>query len=247
MTNPEARAALGVPEGIRTTSGERGSGTRVVLVRHGEAVCNVSGVVGGRTGCRGLTDTGRSQVAALAARLARTGELGAVDAFYSSPLLRARETAAILAPALNAWRSGPPLVVVEDCDFCELHPGESDGLSWGEYEARFPLPDWDKDPTTPIAPGGESWSGFVDRAATAVAALATAHPGETVVVACHAGVVESSILRLLPVDRSVARLRLRTTHASLTVWEHGPAGWLLQRYNDTVRPEPSPTPVVQQA
>jgi len=236
MPGPRIPAAHGlVPESVRTTAGERGPVTRIVLIRHGEAVCNVRGVVGGRAGCSGLTANGRSQVEALAARLARTGELGSVEALYASTLTRAKETAALLAPALNAWRSGPPLEIREDCDLCELHPGESDGLTWAQFEDRFAMPDWDVDPSTPIAPGGESWTGFVDRASSAVSGLAAAHPQGTVVVACHAGVIESSILRLLPVDRAVARLRLRTLHASMTVWEHGEGVWLLQRYNDVAQ------------
>ncbi len=44
-------------------------------------------------------------------------------------------------------------------------------------------------------------------------------PGETVVVACHAGVIESTLLRFLPISPSCERLGLRTEHASLTVWE----------------------------
>ena len=35
----------------------------------------------------------------------------------------------------------------------------------------FGVPDWDRDPTVPIAPGGESWSEFVERASGAVRAI----------------------------------------------------------------------------
>lgn len=205
----------------------------IVLVRHGEAVCNVEGVIGGRRGCTGLTGRGRAQVEALASRLLGTGELGAVGALYSSPLRRAVESAEILAPALERRGSGA-LEPVLDCDLCELHPGAADGLSWAEFSERYPEPDWDRDPAAAIAPGGESWERFVTRASEAIARLACAHAGETVVVACHAGVVEATILRLLPVDPAVARLGLDTAHASLTVWEHGGGRWRLRRYNDRV-------------
>jgi probable phosphoglycerate mutase len=206
--------------------------TRLVLVRHGEAACNVDGVVGGAKGCTGLTLTGRLQVDLLAERLTRTGEFGAVDALYSSTLPRALETATILAPALNAWREGPPLEIVAEVDLSELHPGQADGLTWTRYVDRYPALDWDVDPSQPFSPGGESWTGFIERAAGALTRLAVSHLGETVVVACHAGVIESSLLRFLPVDPSVLRLRLRTLHASLTVWEYASARWMLQRYND---------------
>jgi probable phosphoglycerate mutase len=227
--NPERRPP---PAGVRTTSPGQTGATRIVLVRHGEAVCNINGVVGGFRGCTGLTATGVEQVAALRDRLARTGELTGVDALYASVLPRAVETAEIVAPALDRWRDGPPLRVVTDCDLCELHPGEADGLTWGEYSARFPEPDWDDDPTQLLAPGGESWLGFVERASAAVTRLADAHPGEQVVAACHAGVIESTVLRFLPVDQQVVRLGLQTEHASLTVWERGAGQWFLRRYND---------------
>jgi probable phosphoglycerate mutase len=225
---------------VRTTPAPAAGATRVVLVRHGEAVCNVEGVVGGVLGCRGLTEEGARQVRALGERLAASGELSGVDALYASVLPRALETAEILAPALDRWREGPPLAVVADPDLAELRPGEADGLTWAEFTARYPEPDWDTDPTQVVAPGGESWHGFVDRAAAAVARLADAHRGGLVVAACHAGVIEATMLRFLPADRALPRLGLRTTHASLTVWERG-AGhddrWLLQRYNDvTVAP-----------
>jgi probable phosphoglycerate mutase len=227
----------GPPAGVRTTPGESAGATRVVLVRHGEARCNVEGVVGGPRGCRGLTTLGRRQVEELAERLAGSGELADVDALYSSVLPRAIETAEILATALG---HRGPLVPVTDCGLCELHPGEADGLTWEEYGERFPEPDWDVDPSRPLAPGGESWTAFVERASSAVARLADSHPGRTVVVACHAGVIESTMVRFLPVDRS--RLGLRTAHASLTAWERDGDRWLLERYNDVSRRSRRRTP-----
>ena len=59
-----------------------------------------------------------------------------------------------------------------------------------------------------------------------------AHRGELVVVVCHAGVIESSLLAFLPVAPGRGRLRLPTEHTSLTEWELGDDGWRLVRYND---------------
>ncbi len=230
MVDAEASAALGLPDGIRTTGPPGDDVTRLVLVRHGEADCNISGVCGGQVGCTGLTQTGRSQVAVLAERLRRTGELAAVDALYASTLPRARETAAFLAPALDAGQSeaaGRPARLWP----VELHPGEADGLTWSEYAARFTVPDWDGDPGPPRSGRGEL-VGFVDRASSALVALVEAHPGPPWWRPPTPG---WSRRRSCGSSRWIppwSVLRLRTIHASLTVWEHAAGRWLLQRYND---------------
>ena len=142
-------------------------------------------------------------------------------------LPRAIETAEILAPVI-----GGGLDVVTDCGLCELHPGEADGLTWPVFSERYGEPDWDVDPQTPLSPGGESWTGFVDRAAAALEDVARRHRGALVVVVCHAGVIEASMLRFLPVVATRHRLKLRTAHASITQWERSEDMWQLLRYND---------------
>jgi len=235
---PEGPSPEAPPPGIRTMGVSAPSATTIVLVRHGEAVCNVSGVCGGPIGCTGLTDRGRSQVAVLRDRLHETGELAGADALYASVLPRAVETATLLAPALAAvgddGTTGPVPAVVEECGFCELHPGEADGLDWSAFSERFGNPDWDTDPDRVIAPGGESWTGFVRRVAAALDTVAARHPGQLVVVACHAGVVEASLLAKTPVVDGLdgARMQLRTQHASLTTWEVDGGRWKLIGYND---------------
>jgi probable phosphoglycerate mutase len=208
--------------------------TRLVLIRHGEAECNLNRIVGGIKGCTGLTALGRRQVAALADRLYESGELREATTLYSSVLPRAIETAERLRPVVGR---GPAALgpVVQDRDLNELHPGESDGMSWDEVVDQLGVPDWDRDPTTPIAPGGESWASFIVRASDAVRAVARRHPGEMVVAAVHAGVIEATMISFLEVPREVYRRGwLHTTHASMTEWAWVPAEdrWVLLRYND---------------
>jgi broad specificity phosphatase PhoE len=237
----DGASATPPPDGIRTMAPHRGEATRLVLIRHGEAVCNVSGVCGGPVGCQGLTEKGRSQVGALRRRLEVTEELAGTDALYASVLPRAIETAELLAPALADAAGGPGRArgtvpeLVTRCDLCELHPGDADGLSWSEFTDRFGLLDWDADPGQSIAPGGESWTGFVNRVADALDTVSARHPGQLVVVACHAGVIEASLLAKLPIagGLSGARLQLRTEHASMTTWEVEGDRWRLLGYNDT--------------
>jgi probable phosphoglycerate mutase len=224
-------AAFGVPSGVRRVFAPSAGSSRIVLVRHGEAVCNLNGIVGGVVGCTGLTDLGRRQVSALAARLAKTGELAGATALYASVLPRAVETAGLLRAVVGDGT----LEVVQDCALCELHPGEADGLGWQEVVDRFGVPEWDTDPDVVIAPGGESWSAFVRRASTAVRRVAEHHPGELVVAAVHAGVIESTMIAFLDLPPATTRRGwTRIVHASLTEWEWVPedSRWVLIRFND---------------
>jgi probable phosphoglycerate mutase len=202
--------------------------TRIVLVRHGESACNVAGIVGGHSGCTGLTSTGLRQVEMLRDRLNTTGELSGAEALYSSVLQRASQTARIIAPGVGDSK----IVVTELCDLCELHPGEGDGLTWESFRESYGEPDWEADPHSAVAPGGESWIGFVDRAADAVSSLAHRHEGGLVVVACHGGIVEATMLSFLPLKDRTRPLGLPTAYTSMTEWEHDGSGWQLVRYND---------------
>ena len=106
--------------------------TRLVLVRHGESRATVDRTLGGHESCRGLTERGRRQAQALADRLERTGELSDTSVLLTSVLPRAIETAEIVAPALGS------LEIERDCDFCEFHVGEADGLTRRFTPTRLP-------------------------------------------------------------------------------------------------------------
>jgi probable phosphoglycerate mutase len=188
--------------------------TRLVLVRHGESECSLSGVVGGPKGCTGLSAKGVAQAEALRDRLIETKELWDAGAVYTSILERAVQTAKIASAGIR-----PGVPTFSDCDLCELHPGDADGLTWDAFLERYGDPDFDRDPDTPLCPGGESWNGFVARAARALEELASRHRGELVVVFCHAGVIESSLLEFLHVAPERGRLKLRTDQTSLTEWQ----------------------------
>lgn len=202
-------------------------GSRIAIIRHGEAVVNANEIIGGHRGCRGLTERGRRQAEVLARRLARTGELAGASAVLTSVLPRAVETAGILSDALGG------LVPEQHCSLCERHPGEADGLTWAEYERRYQrssLPGDDAD--LPLSPGGESWVVFVRRAEVALVEAALSHPGGLVVVVAHGGIIDSSMIRFLGLARDGTGVRLHPEHASITEWQHTGSKWRLVRYND---------------
>src|SRR4051812_16444442 len=112
---------------------------RLILVRHGDAHAGFAGVIGGRTGCLGLTDLGRQQAAALSDYLASSHRVRA-DVLLASELPRATETASIIAPGfgLEAFSQA--------CALCEVHPGTADGLAWTEYATRYGSFDMEAEP-----------------------------------------------------------------------------------------------------
>lgn len=182
-------------------------------MRHGESRAQELGILGGHEGCQGLSELGRGQAGALRDRLAGSGELAEASALYSSVMPRAVETAQIIAPALGG------LDVRSECDFCEGHPGEADGLTWDELAERYPSPEgWDPDHSP--APGWETWREMGQRVQQALESLVERHPGETVVVACHGGVVVQSMLHWLALEELATKARawMSPANTSLTEW-----------------------------
>jgi 2,3-bisphosphoglycerate-dependent phosphoglycerate mutase len=215
-----------------TSSSSRSSSTsladtRLVLVRHGQANAFTEQFIAGHKSCSGLSDLGRRQVEALRDRLARTKELGDVDVLYASLMERAHETARIIAPALG------DLAIKQDCGVCEIHPGdEVDGMRWEDFKTTFPEGVDVMDPFQKWSPGGESWAEFATRTGTRLTELGREHRGQTVVIACHGGVIESSFMTFgrLP----MRHIWMQAENTSLTEW-HLPADgdhWRLDRFND---------------
>jgi len=209
-------------------------GTRLVLIRHGESRAQELGILGGHAGCTGLSELGRAQVGLLRDRLSASGELSDAVALYSSLMPRAIETAEILAPAVGRLEVRP------ECDFCEGHPGEADGLTWAELDERYPVESgWDGN--TKRAPGWETWVEMGDRIARALESLVERHPGQLVVVACHGGVVAHSMFHYLGLDLDGGgnRAWIAPDNTSLTEFRFAPNPYekatlpvQLVRYND---------------
>lgn len=200
---------------------------RLILVRHGDAHAGLHGTIAGPTGCRGLTDLGRRQAAALRDHLTGAGRIG-VDALLASELPRAIETAEIVAPALDVDE------VPQDCALCEVHTGEADGTDWADYPTRYGAFDMLAEPDRPFAPGGDSWNSFHDRVDSMMERLAAEHAGRTVMAVCHAGVIAATLRVRFGLPGARTDVRLVPTNTGLTTWEHDPSvdQWTLRSYDD---------------
>ncbi len=207
----------------------RGYMTHLYLIRHGEAVANVQPIVAGMRGDAGLTPRGIAQAERLRDRLATSGEIKA-DVFISSTLPRARQTAEIIQPALK-------LPIIFDDEVQELRVGEADGMTNQEAWARFGVPDFDRYPLRPLAPGGESWGDFTLRVSRALTRITTEHAGKTIVIVCHGGVIDCSFIHFFRMPSLVVPpTDFHTRNTSITWWElvhkRNQSLWRLNSYND---------------
>ena len=207
--------------------------THLYLIRHGEAISNVEPIIGGIKGDTGLTQHGVAQATALRDRLYATGEIQA-DVLIASTLARARQTAEIIAPALG------DLPITLDDDVQELRVGEADGMHVADFRAKYGTPDFRFEPFRPLAPGGETWGEFLLRVARTLDRIAREHEDKTVVIVCHGGVIDGSIITALGLNttKPIPNFEFHTFNTSITHWEYRPAQegqaarWRLLAYND---------------
>jgi len=159
---------------------------RLILIRHGHTSSNSSGGLrmSGWTDTP-LSDRGRRQVSCLARRM--SSEPAAV--LYSSPLLRALETAGPVAEAAGAALRLEP-------DLREIHCGVVDGWAVEEVQRLYPEL-WEtnmrQEDESFRWPGGESYRELRERSLGALRRIAAAHPGERVLVVTHAGVISQAV------------------------------------------------------
>lgn len=205
--------------------------TRLLLVRHGEANAAVERIIGGRRGCTGLSKLGRSQAERLRDRLAATGF--ETHATVASTLPRAVETGEIVAAGLGH----DPAKVEQRRDLCEIDPGEADGMSWERVEELYqPRGEPGEEFRRPLSPGGETYAEFRHRVEMAVKRLVEDYAGQTVLVACHGGVITAASLALLGLDgfRWFSETIINT---SVTEWARTEGQWRLSRFNDAAHLE----------
>jgi len=155
----------------------------VYLARHGQTAYNHEGRFQGQMEVP-LDDTGREQAAELAERAAAHS----FAALWCSPLLRARETADIVAARIG-------LEPVEDARLMETDAGDWTDRSFAEINAHSPeaFAAFVAGHPAFAFPGGESFNEMSARSMTAVLGLVADHPGETIVAVSHADPIKAIV------------------------------------------------------
>jgi len=149
--------------------------TWIYLVRHGQTVWNEEGRLCGSSDVP-LSDEGLAQARKLAARLKDIG----IAAIYSSPLLRARQTAEAIAAHHRVEVKIEP-------DLREIDYGDWEGLKVADVLEQFP--ELEKlrreEPMKFAAPNGEPMRQFAERVISAIQRVVASHADETICVVAH--------------------------------------------------------------
>ena len=154
--------------------------TRVVLIRHGETTWNRATRIQGHTDIP-LSELGLAQ----ARRLAEALVDEPLAAIYSSDLSRARQTAEALAGAQR-------LSVQIDPGLRERAFGAFEGLSWEQIAQDHPEDSarWRRREPDFQVGGGESLVTFSARCLAAARRAVAAHPGQSIALVAHGGVLD---------------------------------------------------------
>ena len=167
--------------------------TTLTLVRHGQTDWNLAQRIQGSTDIP-LNETGRQQALETGRRLRGS----CIDSIATSPLVRALETARIIAEVLGL---DEPAIV---SDIVERAYGEAEGMNAAALADRFP--------GMKGVPGLERRSEVRSRVLPALEAVALANQGLHVVVVAHGGVI-SSVVRYLS-DRALPEPNYRMPNGS---------------------------------
>ena len=196
----------------------------ITLVRHGESVGNAEARWQGQADYP-LTDTGRAQARALAERW--KNENAKFDLLISSPLIRTKETAEIIAATLNVTVEFDPL-------WLERDNGDFSGLTAYEVRQNFTHPQFST-PYDPVGGDGEGdWELFL-RAGQALQSLLKREPARYLIVS-HGGLLNQfmhAVIGMAPqANNSGTRFRFgNTAFAQLMYYPHQHR-WAIDRIND---------------
>jgi probable phosphoglycerate mutase len=210
--------------------------TRIFAIRHGETAWNLATRIQGQLDID-LNDTGQRQARQLAHALADE-RLGAI---YASDLQRALDTARPVS-----LRTG--VGVISDTGLRERGFGVFEGQTYAEIAQRWPAEAlrWrQRDPEFGPA-GGETLAAFYARSVACATRLAARHPGETIALVAHGGVLDCLYRAATRVSLQAPRT-WQVGNASINRLLYSPGGFSLVGWNDALHLEVTGFDAVAQA
>ncbi|APU40082.1 bifunctional RNase H/acid phosphatase [Streptomyces sp. TN58] len=200
------------PAGGQGWAPDMGAPATFVLLRHGETALTPQKRFSGSGGSDPeLSPAGRRQAAAVAEALAARGT---VQTVVSSPLLRCRETAQVVADRLG-------LDVTVEQGLREVDFGAWEGLTFAEVRERFPddLQAWLDSPKAAPTGGGESFAAATRRISATRDRLLAEHAGRTVLLVTHVTPVKILVrLALGAPPESLFRMELSAASLSAVAY-----------------------------
>ncbi|MBD0859799.1 histidine phosphatase family protein [Gordonia sp. zg691] len=183
----------------------------LTLMRHGLPVRGDANVMD-----PGLDSMGSAQVRAVLPFLAAYG----VDVLYSSPQLRARQSAVAVAVELAMPMIIDDGLVEFDHGAPYVHYDDASAAIWRSYFAGD------------LSPWGLTAAEFHARIARTIDAIADRHPGERVLAVCHGGVINAWACQVLGVPD---RIRvMEPGYASVHRFERVGDEWSVVGLNEVV-------------
>lgn len=194
---------------------------KLILARHGETAWNAEKIFRGRADV-GLNEVGIKQ-AELLGKYLSDWEL---EAIYSSPLKRARDTASIIA------RCHKGAIYIAD-GLVDFDYGKWQSLPEHEVKRLYPdlLNEWHNTPHKVRMPDGESLEDVRRRAIQVVNDVLSKHGGDVLLVS-HRVVLKVLICYLLGLDNSHF-WNIHQDVCGITIFNHVDGRFVLTKHNDT--------------
>ncbi len=184
--------------------------THIGLFRHGQTDWNINFLLQGVTDIP-MNQTGIEQVKAAAKAINKSDW----DLILTSPLGRARETAAIIAEQLGFDE-------VQQHDLLiERSFGEAEGLAYDQWKTKFSNLD--------EIPGGESRSELIARSALLLDSFLEAHPGKRVLAISHGALIRTVLS--ISSQNELPREGEKLGNASLNIVSHLEKTWTVTKYD----------------
>ena len=184
--------------------------THIGLFRHGQTDWNINFLLQGVTDIP-MNQTGIEQVKSAAKAINKSDW----DLILTSPLGRARETAAIIAEQLGFDE-------VQQHDLLiERSFGEAEGLAYDQWKTKFSNLD--------EIPGGESRTELIARSALLLDSFLEAHPGKRVLAISHGALIRTVLS--ISSQNELPREGEKLGNASLNIVSHLEKTWTVTKYD----------------
>lgn len=195
---------------------------KLYLIRHGQTAWNREQVFRGGTNVE-LDETGRQQAGLLGQRLKDAG----LDAIYSGPLARARQTAQAVALACG-------LEVKIDAGLDDMRFGRWEGLPHTEVAEKYPdeYRRWKTEPWRAEIPGGTTLAELDCRSWSTLKGIIEEHgPQDILALVTHRVVLKLLISRMLGLG-SEGFWSIKLSPCSLSVFQWDGERFVMECFND---------------